>query len=68
MSHKTAIQFTEQAINEGATMIRQVTNKPDGASRDLSGEVLAGVLAAQTNLAIASALLVVAEAIAKSSR
>lgn len=60
-----AIPYAEQAINNTATMIKEVTTDSDGNPRNLPSDVLAGVLSAQSNLAIAAALMVVAQGAAR---
>ncbi|MFM9602709.1 hypothetical protein [Streptomyces turgidiscabies] len=54
---------TLHLINSTNKSINAVTGWPDGRSRDLDGPTAAGTLVASSNLAIASALLAVADAI-----
>lgn len=61
MTEMNARQFAEAAVNRAGNVIDQVTRKPDGTPRDMPGEVTAGVLIAQSNLAIAAALLLIAK-------
>lgn len=60
-----AVPFAERVINETATLIHEVTTRADGTPRDLPSDVLVGVLNAQSNLAIAAALMVVAQGVAR---
>lgn len=60
-------QFAERALNNLSTMIKDTSKKPDGTPRDLSEEMAVGVLTAQGNLAIAAALMVVAQSIGRRS-
>ena len=60
-----AIPFAETTINNAVKMIVDVTTNRDGTPRDLPAEVLTAVLTAQTNLAIAAALMVVAQGTAR---
>ncbi|GGW15724.1 hypothetical protein GCM10018980_52040 [Streptomyces capoamus] len=50
-------------INQVNKAINRVAALPDGTPRDLDGPATAGVLGASSNLAIASALLAVADAL-----
>lgn len=61
MAEMNARQFAEAAVNRAGNVIDQVTRKPDGTPRDMPGEVAAGVMIAQSNMAIAAALLLIAK-------
>lgn len=61
MTGRNAREYAEAAANRAGNVIDQVTLKPDGTPRDMPGEVTAGVLIAQSNLAIAAALLLIAK-------
>lgn len=50
-------------INQVNQAVNRVAALPDGTPRDLDGPTTAGVLGASSNLAIASALLAVADAL-----
>lgn len=50
-------------INQTSQRLDHITRHPDGTSRALPGDVTAGVLTAHSNLAIATALVAVADAI-----
>lgn len=50
-------------VNQTSRSIDQVSSHPDGSPRALPGDVTAGVLTAKANLAIATALIAVADAI-----
>lgn len=50
-------EYAEHIANNTVSMIREVTTNPDGSTRGMPAEVTAGVLAAQSNLAIAAALM-----------
>lgn len=56
-------QFAEQTINNTLGMINNLANLSDGTPRNLDSTVTAGILVAQSNLAVASALMTVAYAI-----
>ncbi|MFF7829755.1 hypothetical protein ACFZCM_31520 [Streptomyces rochei] len=51
-------------VDEG---VNGMVTLPNGSPRDLAGHIAAGVLTARSNLAIASALLAVADALRASS-
>ncbi|MEV6102630.1 hypothetical protein [Nocardia sp. NPDC051981] len=57
---RTPYDYTLQTINETATRLNLITG-----GRSVAGDVAAAVLTAQSNLAIASALLAVADAVAR---
>lgn len=63
MTEMNARQFAEAAVNRAGNVIDQVTRKPDGTPRDMPGEVAAGVMIAQSNMAIAAALILIAKQI-----
>ncbi|KOU50546.1 hypothetical protein ADK55_18560 [Streptomyces sp. WM4235] len=50
-------------VNLTSRRLDLITGYPDGTSRSVPGDVAAGVLTAQSNLAIATALIAVADAI-----
>jgi hypothetical protein len=50
-------------VNQTTKRLDQITRHPNGASRSVPGDVAVGVLTAQSNLAIATALVAVADAI-----
>ena len=52
----------ESAYNNLSSMIRETATLPDGTPRNMDPTVLAGVLNAQGRLAIAGAILALAEA------
>ena len=54
-------EFALNVLNTAASMINQTVRDEDGESRSLPPELLAGVLVAQSNLAIAAALMLRAE-------
>jgi hypothetical protein len=60
---RTPYNHTLFLINEVNQAINRVSALPDGKPRDLDGPTAVGVLSASSNLAIASALLAVADAI-----
>lgn len=51
-------------INSTAASLRMIEALPDGRPRDLNGPTAVGVLTVRSNLAIASALLAIADALA----
>lgn len=55
----------ESAYNSLVSMIRETTGLPDGTPRNMDSTVMAGVLNAQGQLAIAGAILALAEAIGR---
>lgn len=66
-SQMDAVPFAQDAVNSLSSMIHEMAKLPDGTPRDLDSVLAAGVLAAQGNLAIAGALLVVAQAVGRRS-
>lgn len=60
-----AVAFAEIAINNVSNAIRELASLPDGTARNLDSTVAAGILNAQGNLAIAAALMVVAQAVGR---
>lgn len=59
---RTPYDHTLYLINQVNQAINRVAALPDGTPRDLDGPTTAGVLNASSNLAIASALLAIADA------
>ena len=60
-----AVPFAETVINNASNMIYEIARTADGSPRDLDSTLAAGVLNAQSNLAVAAALMVVAQAIGR---
>jgi hypothetical protein len=54
-------EYALQAINNSARAITDLAVNPDGTARDLPSDVTVGVLIAQSNLAIAAALMAIAD-------
>lgn len=65
MTEMDAVPFAETVLNNASNMLHEVARDRDGNARALDSTVAAGVLTAQTNLAIAAALMVVAQAIGR---
>ena len=63
MSELNAQKYAETVCNNTAGMLREMTAHPDGSARRMSDELACGVLNAQSNLAIAAALMLVAKQI-----
>lgn len=59
----TPQEYAERVCNNAASLLVEATRDLHGDVRDLAPEAAAGVLIAQSNLAIAAALLVVADRI-----
>lgn len=57
----SAAYYANSALANTASMLQEVTTNPDGTTRGMPSELTAGVLVAQSNLAIAAALMLIAE-------
>ncbi|GFH36605.1 hypothetical protein [Streptomyces pacificus] len=60
---RTPYGHTLHVINQTAESLRMIEARPDGRPRDLDGPTAVGALTVRSNLAIASALLAVADAL-----
>ena len=60
---RTPYDHTLHLINSVGQSVDGITMRPDGRPRDLDGPTAVGALVATSNLAIASALLAVADAL-----
>lgn len=65
MKQTDAVPFAETVINNTSTMIHSLAGQSEDTSRCMDSEMASGVLVAQSNLAIAAALMVVAQAIGR---
>jgi hypothetical protein len=63
MTERTPHSHATHLINETRQSLLTVTTLPDGRPRDLNGPTAVGALTVQSNLAIASALLAIADAV-----
>lgn len=63
MSERNPYEHTLVEVNETLKGLQGITVMPGGGLRNLDGPTAIGVLAARSNLAVASALLAVADAI-----
>lgn len=60
---RTPYNHALHLINETSESLRMIEALPNGRPRDLDGPTAVGALATRSNLAIASALLAVADAL-----
>ncbi|WP_060888676.1 hypothetical protein [Streptomyces scabiei] len=60
---RTPYDHAMHVINETAQSLHGIEALPDGRARDLDGPTAVGALTVRSNLAIASALLAVADAL-----
>jgi hypothetical protein len=64
---RTPYAHALHVTNETAESLRMIEALPDGRPRDLDGPTAVGALTVRSNLAIASALLAIADAIRANS-
>lgn len=60
---RTPYSHALHTINETATSLRMIEGLPNGRPRDLDGPTAIGALTVRSNLAIAAALLAIADAL-----
>lgn len=60
-----AVPFAETVLNNASSSIYEMAKLPDGTPRNLDSTLASGILNAQGSLAIAAALMVVAQAIGR---
>ncbi|MET7776281.1 hypothetical protein ABZU94_10615 [Streptomyces mirabilis] len=63
MTERRPYDAALQAINELNTQINGIVSRPDGGPRPLDGQMTAAILNVRGRLAIASALLAIADAL-----
>lgn len=67
MNQPDPVPYMAEVFNNLSGMLRETTKNRDGTPKNLPSDVAAAVLIAQSNLAIASALRLVAQAIEEHS-